>query len=133
VFHGTGGVNTTFRNYAVGWEPGKSEDTVPVQLFSYNRFENFVGNVLGCNNTTSTYPGNCGSPYHTTYETHGGVGQAGSIFDLNAGNSESSTRVLPDPYVEASLMRWGNYDVVNQAVRWGEHRGAERARGRLRQ
>jgi hypothetical protein len=118
VFHGTGGVNTTFRNYAVGWEAGKSEDTVPVQLFSYNRFENFIGNVLGCNNTTSTYPGPCGSPYHTSYETHGGVGEAGSIFDLNAGNSESSTRVLPDPYVEASLMRWGNYDVVNQAVRW---------------
>jgi hypothetical protein len=118
VFHGTGGANTTFRNYAVGWEAGRSEDTVPVQLFAYNRFENFIGNVLGCNNATSAYPGNCGAPYHTAYETHGGVGQGGSIYDLNAGNSESATRVLPDPYVETSLMRWGNYDVVNAATRF---------------
>jgi len=118
VFHGTGGANTEFRNYAVGWESGKSEETVPVQLFSYNRMENVIGNVLGCNNTTSSYPGNCGSPYHTVYQTSNGVGQAGSIFDLNAGNSESQTRVLADSYVATSLMRWGNYDVVSKAARW---------------
>lgn len=118
VFHGTGGANTAFRNYAVGWESGKSQSTVPVQLFSYNRFENFIGNVLGCNNTTASYPGNCGAPNATAYETNSGVGQAGSIFDLNSGNSESGTLVLPDPYVTTSLMRWGNYDVVNHAVRW---------------
>ena len=118
VFHGTGGANTAFRNYVVGWESGKSEETVPVQLFSYNRFENFVGNVLGCNNATASFPGNCGSPYHTTYTTNNGVGQAASIFDLNAGNSETSTNVLPDPYVTTSLMRWGNYDVATASSRW---------------
>jgi hypothetical protein len=118
VFHGTGGANTAFRNYAIGWESGKTEETVPVQLFAYNRAENFIGNVLGCNNATSSYPGNCGAPYHTSYQTAGGVGQAKSIFDLGAGNTETSTAVLADSYVATSLMRWGNYDVANGAVRW---------------
>jgi hypothetical protein len=118
VFHGTGGANTALRNYAVGWESGKSESTVPVQLFAYNRFENFIGNVLGCNNTTTSYPGNCGAPYDKAYTTNGGVGQAASIFDLNAGNLETATLVLADPYVTTSLMRWGNYDVVNSNVRF---------------
>jgi hypothetical protein len=118
VFHGTGGANTAFRNYAVGWESGKSESTVPVQLFSYNRFENFIGNVLGCNNATSSYPGNCGGQYNKTYTTNSGVGQAASIFDLNAGNSETNTAVISDPYVTTSLLRWGNYDVATATVRW---------------
>jgi hypothetical protein len=118
VFHGTGGANTAFRNYVVGWESGKTEETVPVQLFSYNRYENFIGNVLGCNNATSSYPGNCGSPSQTSYVTSNGVAAAAAIFDLNSGNHETSTLVLPDPYVTTSLMRWGNYDVANTAVRW---------------
>ncbi len=122
VFHGTGGANTAFRNYATGWETGKSESTVPVQLFSYNRFENFIGNVLGCSNTSATYPGNCGSPYGTTYQIletgTNGPGQAAVIFDLNSGNVEGGVTVKADPYVATSLMRWGNYDVANAAVRW---------------
>jgi len=118
VFHGTGGLNTAFRNYATGWEPGKTQETVPVQLFSYNRFENFIDNILGCKNTTAAFPGNCGNPYHTIYITHNGVGQAGSIYDTNAGNHETSTLVLPDPYVTTSLFLWGNYDVVNNAQRF---------------
>lgn len=118
VFHGTGGANTVFRNYAVGWESGKSESTVPVQLFAYNRFDNYVGNVLGCNNSTSSYPGNCGTPYDRAYQTSSGVGTAGSIFDFGAGNHESSTVVLPDPYVALSTLRWGNYDVVHGATQW---------------
>jgi hypothetical protein len=122
VFHGNGGANTAFRNYAVGWQSGKTQETVPVQSFSYNREDNFIGNVLGCNNATSAYPGNCGSPYHTTYQSSTGVGAAQIIYDLGAGNSESgcgsNCTVLADSYVATSLMRWGNYDVVNAANRF---------------
>lgn len=118
VFHGSGGANTAFRNYATGWEAGKSESTVPVQLYSYNRFDNYVGNVLGCNNTTASYPGDCGAPYDTAYQTSGGDGQAASIFDLGQGNNEGGVVVQPDPYVATSLLRWGNYDVVNAAARF---------------
>jgi hypothetical protein len=119
VFHGTGGANTAFRNYAVGWESGKTGGTVAVQLSSYNRFENFIGNVLGCNNTTSLYPGNCGSPYHTKYASNIGVNARAVIYDLGAGNGAAPGMVvLADPYVTTSLMRWGNYDVVHAGTQW---------------
>jgi hypothetical protein len=118
AFHGTGGANTAFRNYGTGWEPGKSEDTVPFQNYSYNRFDNAIGNVFGCNNNTSTYPGNCGSPYHTTYQGSAGAGASAEIYDLGSGNSETGTNVVSDPYVATSMMRWGNYDVKNAATRF---------------
>ena len=118
VFHGTGGANTAFRNYGTGWEPGKSSDTVAYQSYSYNRFDNAVGNVWGCNNTTSTYPGNCGSPYPATYQATNGSGASKQIYDLGSGNTETSTVVLADPYVATSFMRWGNYDVKNAATQW---------------
>lgn len=118
VFHGTGGANTAFRNYALGWESGKTEETVPVQLYSYNREDNFIGNVLGCNNATASYPGNCGAPAQKSYTTSNGPGAAAAIYDLGAGNHESSTVVLPDPYVATSILRWGNYDVVKGAAQW---------------
>ena len=118
AFHGTGGANTTFRNYLLGWATGKAVNTVAFQLYSYNRFENVIGNVLGCNNATSTFPGNCGSPYATSYQTSEGAGPSNSIYDLGAGDTEGSEVVKADPYTTTSLMRWGNYDVLNAAVRW---------------
>lgn len=122
VFHGSGGANTAYRNYNTGWEPGKTASTVAVQLFSYNRFENFIDNVIGCRNTTTNYPGNCGNPYQTNYLTHSGVGVSGSIYDMNQGNSETVDSilrtVLPDNYVQTSSMLWGNFDVVNNGPRW---------------
>ena len=58
VFHGTGGLGTHLRNVYLGWESGKTTNTVAFQQFSYNRFDNVVGNVLGCNNSSTTiYPG----------------------------------------------------------------------------
>jgi hypothetical protein len=118
AFHGTGGANTTFRNYVVGWAPGKAVNTAAFQLYSYNRFENVIGNVLGCNNATSTFPGNCGSPYPTAYQTSVGDGPDHTIYDLGAGDTEADTTVLADPYTVTSMMRWGNYDTYNAAVRW---------------
>ena len=106
VFHGTSGLNTVFRNRAVGWETGKTAVTVPVQLESYNRFDNIIGNVLGQ------------FGYHTTYQTSLGVVASASIYDLGAGNTEGLVTVLSDSLVASTLMRWGNYDVVNAAVRF---------------
>lgn len=116
--HGTGGANTAFRNYAIGWEYGKTGGTIAVQLFSYNRFENFVGNVLGCSNTTTSYPGNCGKPFPTYYLTNRGMEATKTVYDLGGSNSGRGNTVIADPYVVTSLMRWGNYDVVHAAVQW---------------
>lgn len=130
-FHGTTAANTAFRNYATGWgyngTTPTTESSIAAQQYSYNRFYNYVGNVLGCNNTTSTWPGNCGAPYHTTYQNNWasgcpgapacGDGSSAVIYDLNSGNSEDGTTQI-DPYVTTSLFRWGNYDVVNAATQW---------------
>ena len=106
VFHGTSGLNTAFRNRAAGWEPGKTGSTVPFQLESYNRYGNVIGNVFG-------QPG-----YHTKYQTSLGTGASAAIYDLGAGNLEGSVTVPNDPKVASTLLRWGNYDTVTNAVRW---------------
>jgi len=106
VFHGTSGLNTAFRNVATGWEPRKTEVTVPVQLEASNRYDNFIGNVLGT-------PG-----VQTAYQTSNGTGAAGAIYDPGAGNVEGSVTVASDSLVASTLMRWGNYDVKTGSVRW---------------
>jgi len=106
LVHGTSGLNTVFRNRAVGWESGKTGDTVSVQLYSYKRYENIIGNVLGQ------------FGYHTTYQTSKGVNASAAIYDLGAGNTNGSVTVPSDSLVATTLMRWGNYDVVNAAVRF---------------
>jgi hypothetical protein len=119
VFHGTSGLNTFLRNYFVGWESTKTTNTTSLQEYSYNRFVNVVGNVFGCNNSNaSLYPGNCGGNYTSTYQTSLGPGTAATVYDLGAGNTEGSVTVAPDSYVAASMLRWGNYDVVTAAVRF---------------
>ena len=74
IIHGTSGFNTLFRNRLTGWETGTTQGTVSVYLYSYNRYENVIGNVLG-------EPG-----YTVNYQTSHGVGTRGSIYDLGAGN-----------------------------------------------
>jgi len=106
VFHGSSNADTIFRNRLTGWETGKSEDTIPIQLYSYNRYMNVIGNVLGT------------AGYHTTYQTALGPGASKGIYDLTSGNTEGTVVVPSDPLVASTLLRWGNYDVVTGAVRW---------------
>jgi hypothetical protein len=102
VFHGTGGLQTLFRNQIYGWAPYVSGGVWAVELGSYNRAYNFVGNVLGKTGYSNTYEG----------------GGNGSIYKLGGGNTEGSVTVPSDSGVTTTLLRWGNYDVVNNAVRW---------------
>lgn len=94
IVHGTSNLFTYFRNYSVGWESGKSSETAAVNLYSYNRYWNLIGNVLGQDG------------YHTTYSSTST--RDGTIFALDGSDS----------VVGLSLMRWGNYDTVNDATRW---------------
>ncbi len=47
VFHGNQLMNSLFRNYFLGTDPGRPDDTTAVSLESYIRYMNIVGNVLG--------------------------------------------------------------------------------------
>ena len=106
VIHGNQLANTLFRNYLLGSDPGRTDATIAVTLSSYNRYHNVIGNVLGT-------PG-----YTKTYEVNSGIGQSGVVYNIGSGDTEGSVTVPDDPLVKQTLMRWGNYDVVNAAVRW---------------
>jgi len=107
VYHGTQDFVTLFRNRLTGWERGKTESTAAIGIWSYNRYLNIIGNVLG-------EPG-----FSSVYQTSLGVSlTSGTIYDLGSGNTEGSVVVPSDSMVAKTLMRWGNYDVVNNAVQW---------------
>jgi len=117
--HGSGGINTLFRNWlngldwntAAGSATHPTQQTVAVDLDAYCRGANVLGNVLG---TPS---------YHNHYTTEAGDSLAKvntSIYILGWANGSlgSYPGMSNDPQVAASILRWGNYDVVTGAVRW---------------
>lgn len=113
AIHGTSHFMTAFRNFWPGWEPGKSLQTIPFHNYAFNRYFNVIGNVLGR------------AGYHSNYECYAST-QTGdcnkqeiSIYVLGfAGNQQYHGVVPNDPLVRTRLLRWGNYDVVNNAVRF---------------
>ncbi|MGH9533777.1 MAG: hypothetical protein ACRD2E_02845 [Terriglobales bacterium] len=109
--HGTGYLWTLFRNRFYGFDPpvpSRTNDTIALEIDSFHRFMNVVGNVLG-------YPGET-----TTYEI---VAPAGTNQDIqmevyNIGWSNWAGWNVDDPLTASTLFRWGNYDVVNNAAQW---------------
>jgi hypothetical protein len=95
--HGTQHFNTAFRNYYHGWEPGKSAQTNPVYAYAFNRYLNFVGNVLG------------EPSYHSTYEAD----STRAIWNLGDGPGSG---IADDAIVARTMLRWGNYDVVTRTA-----------------
>jgi hypothetical protein len=106
VFHGNQLMNTLFRNYFLGTDPGRPDNTIAVTLQSYVRYMNVVGNVLGTPATT------------TTYQVTSGPGAAKTVFNLGGGDTEGAVTVPNDSLVASTLMRWGNYDTAGGAVRF---------------
>ena len=120
--HGVSDFITAFRNHWNGRDPaggssgGKTQQTNAVQLEAYNRYYNFIGNVLGT-------PG-----YHTRYESAptsatdpGSTSNSNaSIFTLGFSGNEGTFGfgMKNDPFAKTSSMRWGNYDTVTAAARW---------------
>jgi hypothetical protein len=106
VFHGNQLMNTMFRNYFLGTDPGRPDNTTVIALQSYIRYMNIVGNVLGTPGTTKTY------------QVTAGPGAAGTVFNLGGGNTENAVTVAADAKVVSTLFRWGNYDTANAAARF---------------
>jgi hypothetical protein len=114
--HGTTDLVTAFRNYWNGRDPaggssgGKFMQTSSVILNAFNRYFNFIGNVLGT------------IGYHDTYQdlTPSGTSADTSIYTLGWSGNEGSTasNVPDDALVKTTLFRWGNYDTVTGAARW---------------
>jgi hypothetical protein len=109
LIHGTSHLSTSFRSRWDGREPGKTMQTNPILVYSFSRYHNIIGNVLGLDS------------YHTDYEdlSPSGTGGNSSIYVLGWSGHGGTTGSLPnDPKVHETMMRWGNYDTVNDATRW---------------
>ena len=139
VVHGTHHFETLFRNYLSGFQSlcagaTCNAQTVPIQMYAGSRYFNIIGNVLGkagyhnryqCNASSGAscpsgnHPGGTGSDtsiYYTGY-TGNGAQPLTSITGY-CGDPTCATRGDFDPQVNTYLYRWGNYDVVNNAVQW---------------
>lgn len=114
---GSSDQTTYFRNMLIGWQTTLVNETVPILLRANVRAFNVVGNVLG-------QPG-----YHNQYQTYatstssgtGGANENTSIYTIGwAGTGVCSGGSLTtcDPLTFSTLMRWGNWDVVNNGTQW---------------
>jgi len=108
LFHGTHHFITAFRNRYDGFESNggttTTSQTIPFPLWPLSRFYNLIGNVLG----STQRP-------HTRYElTSGSTSFDQTIFVIGTG----AQAVGNDANTARTLMRWGNWDVVNNAARF---------------
>ena len=116
---GSSSQTTLFRNMLIGWQAGKTQSTVPIIGRAFTRAENVVGNVLGQ------------PSYHAHYQAYatsttggsGGATEATSIYSLgwvtqNGACSGGAQTYGCDTLTYYTLMRWGNWDVVNAATQW---------------
>lgn len=116
-----GDFNTYFRNRFLGADyadgANKTGYTYPIGLEFWNRYYNLIGNVLGTPDYHTTYessPNVCGLNCTKTNTSIYVFGFAGA----GAQSCANQSYCPPDSMVAASVMRWGNYDVVNGAVRF---------------
>jgi hypothetical protein len=110
IIHAPHFFDTLFRNHFDGYanNPGGNIQT-GVALQTHSRFFNVVGNVIG-------------HSHFTTYQALQ-VGNNDAIFGLGWQGDNSGTPVANDPDVARTLLRWGNWDSVNNATRWGAASG----------
>jgi hypothetical protein len=113
LYHGPGAFATAFRNYLTGRDGQRTSNTEVVHIWAFNRFVNFIGNVLGT------------SGYHSVYEdSRGPQGRNGqpdrSIYLLgySAVGERTSSGILYDLRAVTTLLRWGNFDYATSQTRW---------------
>ncbi len=109
AIHGSHGLNTYFRNRWDGREQNgsnaTSNNTTALLLASGARYNNVIGNVFGT-------PG-----YHTNYKAPYNASQnLLSVSTISTGAYPGSG--TQDPLVNTTSMFWGNWDSVDNTVRW---------------
>jgi hypothetical protein len=106
TIHSSHAFETIFRNHWDGraHNPSVTETQAGVALYSNNRFFNVVGNVLGTSHWTT----------YQTVQAH----NPDAVFELGWRGTGSGTPVTNDANVSRTLMRWGNWDSVNNGTRF---------------
>ncbi len=109
MYWGSASHNTYFRNRVHIANPtGLNYGTWLIDFYIWHKYENFVGNVLGTPGYETVYEKNC-----TSYAYY----QGKIIFKLGYANNSGSTAGA-DPQIEATMIRHGNFDTVNNGVTW---------------
>jgi hypothetical protein len=104
VFHGNTALNTLFRNQFT---------TQGVDLMSYHRWYNLIGNVINSSVYKSIYTD------ATKYDRWSSVAfRLGYASQNPIAGSEPGEYVFPDPMVPSSTMLWGNYVTAGASTRW---------------
>jgi hypothetical protein len=129
LWWGSNDLGTFFRNMLSGWQSTKTVGTVPINLNSYARSFNAIGNVLGQPSYHSSYEsyatsisggvnfGNADASIYTLGTT-GNTGTASCAGSQGPLCTPPSTNCMCDSVVRRTLMRWGNYDTVTSATKW---------------
>lgn len=106
-FHGTHQFQTIFRNYWNGFEKNQGTTTTnpltPLIINAYSRFYNIIGNVLGNPAAQNAYEDTVTDPH------------SGSIPIYSVGYGDE---IPNDSNTVRTLMRWGNFDIINSAARY---------------
>ena len=128
--HGTSNFNTIYRGYYSGFDLAayvRNGNTNPsrmvaTQQLAFSRNYNWIGNVLGTATKETVYQ------YAIPNSTSCGSTNGGQVFQLGASDQNNtafsaacfstSFDIPNDTLVHDSMMRWGNWDVVTNAVRF---------------
>lgn len=126
--HGTHLMQTWYRNFFTGFEScangqcgsdtQKTNDIAAVEDLSYNRYGNWIGNVLGTPGVeTAGYQSSTGE--YVTYSSS----NAGYPWVIGSGNSSgppdfAGGPIPLDPLVASTMLRWGNWDADTGQVQW---------------
>jgi hypothetical protein len=105
-------LSTIFRNRFSGDFPGVSSANEQATIMNqgYERFNSFIGNILGTPGTTLAYE-NSANVNATVYPTTYNLGWGCGAF-------ETGCSVPKDLITISSMMRWGNFDYNTNNVRW---------------
>jgi len=112
---------TLLRNYATGYNPNSGQIDDPIRFNRLSYYYNIVGNVFGSSQANPVKyaeiadgcGGTCNGIYRLGYPN---IGNAG-LTDVT-GNSVPGGMTYPDQKVGSTMLRWGNYDYFNHAVRF---------------
>jgi hypothetical protein len=132
--HGTHHFTTDFRNRYPGWQVAGCQNnssaqtnqpcvanTTAMNFFAASRYFNIIGNVLGQTGYHTVYTSLAPTSNQNTSVFYLGGnpgGGSGSPGTFCANPACSSTTTSSDPLTQTSIMRWGNWDSVNAAVRF---------------
>lgn len=122
--HGSTSTSTMFRNMLQGFQSAKPRIPGIIAARTWHRGFNVIGNVLGQPGYTDTYESyatstssgvNAAKANTAVYE----LGWTDYGFDTTSNcDTAAGTSVVCDPVVRSTLMRWGNWDVPNNATQW---------------